>query len=255
MASEVRSKDEVNKTLAELSQQLFPPGLELRYVEVDELREQDVNPRSMPQAMMEQLTRNVQEAGTLESVPLCVQAGGAIQIISGHHRIRAARAAGVKLILVLLYLELAPSRVRAKQLAHNTIAGQDDPELVKRVWSQITDIQARFEAFVDPRIFDDIPKPVRFKPVDVDLQRYAKQVLVLFLSTQASDFQVAVDAIMNKLEVDQIYLASAESYEGWKDALQKVRKDLDIVAVPTAIAEMARLALKALADEKGDTIG
>jgi len=37
----------VNKTLAELSQQLFPPGLELRYVEVDELREQPIGPATV----------------------------------------------------------------------------------------------------------------------------------------------------------------------------------------------------------------
>lgn len=246
MAQEIRDVDQINERLAEISLLIFPDGLRLYYADVDELREQNVNPRSMPQKMFEQLTENIQGAETLESAPLCVRVGDGIDIISGHHRVRAARAAGVKHILVFLYEELSCSRIKSKQLAHNTISGQDDAELVARVWQEITDIQARFEAFVDPRLFKDVPEPVKFTQVDVDLVGTSRTVVIAFLPIQMTDFDAAVEAIVPKAEADAAYIADREIYEGWRQALHRVRNDMDVVAIPTAIAEMARLALEAL---------
>jgi hypothetical protein len=245
--------EETNARLAELSRQIYPDGLLLKYVAVDELHEQDVNPRSMPQRMFDQLIENIKTTGTLESVPLCVYVDNRIEIISGHHRVRAARAAGVSHILVLVYTELSHSRLRSKQLAHNTISGIDDPEMVRRVWNEILDVQAQFEAYVDPRIFKAIPEPVQFAPVDVDMQAMARVAVIVFLPSQAVDYQNAVDAIMPKGQVDQVYLASRDVYDAWKEAIAKVREDCDIVAVPTAVAEMARLAVERLQERETET--
>ncbi len=249
MAEEIWDAGQINETMAQLSKQIFPPGVRFYYAEVDELQEQGLNAQSMPQSMFEQLVHNIAEAGLLESVPLCVRVDGRIYIISGHHRVRAARAAKVTHITVLLYEELDESRVKAKQLAHNSIAGQSDPQLVKRIWEQIRDVQARFEAFIDPRLFKDIPKPVKFKPADVDMKALQKSVLVVFLSSQKVDFDRALAALPST-EVDQVYLAARETYDAWREALQRVREEMDIIAIPTAMAEMARLAMQALEAQK-----
>ena len=58
----------------------------------------------------------------------CVATDKGYDIISGHHHIRAARKAGMKEMLVLVYTHLDRASVVAKQLAHNTISGKDDPE-------------------------------------------------------------------------------------------------------------------------------
>ena len=246
MVGQVRDIDQINERLAEISPLILPEGLRLYYAALDELREQDVNPRCVPQPMMNQLIENVGAAGALESTPLCVRVRDRIEIVSGHHRIRAARAAGIKHTLIFLYEELSPSRIRSKQLAHNTIQGQDDPQLVKRLWDEITDIQARFEAYVDPHQFDDMPKPFSFQQVDVDLVKASKTVVLAFLPIQKTDFDAAAEIIMPKGDVDQMYLADAEIYDAWRDAFKRVRTEMDIVSIPTAIAEMARLATTAL---------
>lgn len=248
MADQVQplNLEETNQKLLELSRTIYPEGMRLEYVSLESLHEQDINPRSMPQRMFDQLIDNVKNSGVLESVPLCAYVNNRIEIISGHHRVRAARAAGVKNILVLVYDDITHSRLRSKQLAHNTISGTDDPEMVRRVWSEILDVQAQFEAYVDPRVFNAIPEPVKFTPVDVNVQALVKTVMIIFLPTQALDFAQAVDMINPKGEVDRIYLASKDTYDGWKVALSKVREDCDIVSLPTAIAEMARLAVETL---------
>lgn len=245
---------EINQTLEALSAQILPPDMRLMYVGVDEVREQDVNAQSMPKAMFDQLVANIKSSGAPESLPLLAKTDRGLEIISGHHRIRACRTAGVKSVLAIVYTNIDRSRIAAKQLAHNSIHGASDPELVKRIWDSITDVQARFEAFIDPRQFEGL-KPVSFKPVDVDMTNTAKTIVIVFLPTQKLDFDAALEAIMPKAEVDAVYLANKDTYDGWIAAFKRVRADLDIVNAPTALAEMARLAteyLEQLKEEKSE---
>lgn len=252
---EPQNIEQINEMLTSLSRHILPPNLKLVYVSVDVVREQDVNAQSMPKPMFDQLVSNIKAAGAPEGVPLLALAenGQVVEIVSGHHRIRAIRAAGQTMFLAFLYEGLSRSRIRSKQLAHNSIAGTSDPELVKRIWEQITDVQAKFEAFIDPRLFDNIPKPVSFKPVDVDMTLTARTVLIVFLPTQKQDFDAALEAILPKANVDAVYLASKEVYDGWLAALKRVRSDLEIVNAPTALAEMARLATERLEQLQNET--
>jgi len=236
----------INGLLERISSSIYPDYLRLLYVEVDAVREQDINAQSMPKPMFDQLVSNIQSTGAPESIPLLVKTPQGIEIISGHHRIRAMRKAGIKRTLALVFESLSRARIHAKQLAHNSIAGSSDPELVKRIWERIDDVQARFEAFIDPKLFDSIPAPVSFKPVDVDMVNIAKAVLVVFLPTQKLDFDAVLEQILPKADVDAVYIAHRESYDDWMKALRRVRSELEIVNVPTALAEMARLAQERL---------
>lgn len=236
----------VDVAMQAISRRIYPANLTLRYLPIDGIREQDLNARSMPKATFDQLVQNIKDAGAPESVPLCNERpDGTIELISGHHRLRAARQAGQAHMLVLVYRNLSKSKVRAKQLAHNSISGKDDPAILRRLWAEIEEATARFEAHIDPRIFDDMPKPVAFTPVDVDLNRNPKLVWFLFLPVQAGDIAAMVDRLTGG-EPDTLYLARREDFDAWKDALARVRTECEIVAVPTAVAMMARLAVEAL---------
>jgi len=240
----------LNLVLERVSRMIYPnAGLRLIWLSVDDVREQDINAQSMSKAMFDQLVDNIKNTGAPESLPLLVKVDGGIEIISGHHRTRAIRAAGQKMFLALMYESLDRARIHSKQLAHNSINGTSDPEIVQRIWERITDVQARFEAFIDPRMFDSL-KPISFKPVDVDMQATAKTVLIVFLPTQLQDFDAALDAIMPKSDVDKVYLANRETYEGWRAALLKTRTHLEIVNAPTALAEMARLVIEYLESQE-----
>src|SRR6059036_2769174 len=70
-------------------------GLELWKVHPSTLREQDVNARSMPKAMFERLAQTIARDKRLESLPLCAKTESGLEIVSGHHRVRAATAAGI----------------------------------------------------------------------------------------------------------------------------------------------------------------
>jgi hypothetical protein len=207
MAEQVWSINEINARLRELSPLVLTDGLFLYYARVDECIEQELNPRAMPQAMFDQLVSNIEGVKGLESTPLCVQTGRGLEIISGHHRLRAARTAQLEHVLVLVYEGLASDRIFSKQLAHNTISGVDDPQMVKRVWERITDLQARFEAYVDPRSFQKVPERVGFTQVDIDMGALAQTAMLVFLASQMADFDEAVQRLLPKVELDRVYLA------------------------------------------------
>jgi len=248
-------REQINSMLKELSKMVLPEHLSLFVANISELIEQDVNPRSMTKKTFDQLVDNISTVGGLESVPLCVRTDKGIEIVSGNHRVRAGRAAGVKVVLVLLYEDLSKSAMYSKQLSHNTIAGSDDPELVARVFGAITDVAEQFAAYVDPRIIDLIPDPVKFNPPDVNLLGNSRVVLLMFLSSQHDDFVAAAEAIVPSVDVDRMYMANRDFYDSWRKALQTVRDECEIFSIPTAVVEMARLAMERLAQirlEKGE---
>lgn len=69
-------------------------GLVIAKVPLDKVKEQDINARIMKNEMQDQLTANIKKRGQLESLPLFVLVDGKLEIISGHHRVKSARAAG-----------------------------------------------------------------------------------------------------------------------------------------------------------------
>lgn len=77
-------------------------GLKIAKVNIEELREHDLNARSMNSAMFERLTANIKKDNRLESLPFVAETENGIEIVSGHHRVRACRSAGITEIFVIL---------------------------------------------------------------------------------------------------------------------------------------------------------
>src|SRR3954454_4963806 len=121
-------------------------GLELWTAAIDELIEQDVNARAMPKGMFERLAETVGRDKRLESLPLCATTPRGLEIVSGHHRTRAARQAGLdELHVIVDTTGLTPDQIKARQLAHNRIQGEDNEELFKRIYESIGDVEKRLE--------------------------------------------------------------------------------------------------------------
>ena len=96
-------------------------GLSLWKVGIDMLREMDKNARVMESEKFELLKEIIEEDKRLESLPLVTlkkDGRGEFLIISGHHRTRAARMAGLQQIHVLVdENELTLDQIKSKQLS------------------------------------------------------------------------------------------------------------------------------------------
>jgi len=208
------------------------------------LREQDVNARSMPKAMFERLAQTIARDKRLESLPLCAKTESGLEIVSGHHRVRAATAAGISELFVLVDVTgLNRSQIAAKQLAHNAIEGQDNEQLLAEIYRQIEDAEAKLEAFIDQKL--DVPLPkVKIDGLDVDLD--FKTVLLIFLPRVKDRLDRAIEYLRSSGQrLDGIYIAAESDYSPVENAVRRIHEEYDVRVVADIIGKMADLAMQA----------
>ena len=214
-------------------------------VHMNQLKEQDLNARYMGTDMFKQLQRNIEKRGTLESLPYCALQDDGIEIMSGHHRIRALRAAKyAKPVWILLETKkLTRDQIAAKQLAHNSIQGLDDNSILREIYLGIQDADERIAAFIDEKKLEIPQAPtIQITPLNTGLD--FQSVKLLFLPTQLKDF----DQILNELDGDEIaiYATDMKNWELFKQAVLTISKKDNIHSIGSAVARMAELALQKL---------
>ena len=137
-------------------------GLIIAKVQIDKVREQDINARIMKKEMQDQLTANIKNRGQLESLPLLAEKDGVLEIVSGHHRIKSARAAGMKEIIAIIDVSgLSRSKIASKQLAHNAISGFDDPSVLREICKMLDDVDDMLESFIGEGHYGGAPGAVQ----------------------------------------------------------------------------------------------
>ena len=218
-------------------------------VGIDRVKEQDLNARVMKNEMQDQLTANIAKRGQLESLPFLVQTENALEIISGHHRIKSARAAGLKeFIAIVDESGLSRSQIAAKQLAHNAISGFDDDSTLKEIVKMITDVDDMIESFVGKEIMEE-PLAEYDKMLSPAVQFDFKNVTFAFLPHQVNDMDVLIKAL-EQTAPDIIGVAAYDQCKQFVEALAKYQKFTDIRNVGAAIHSMVESA-----NEKMDLVG
>ncbi len=205
-------------------------GNSLKIAKVDinaELKEQDLNAQIMGKEAFSQLVQNVKKRGGLESLPYCVLKDGRIEIVSGHHRVRACRVAGITEIPVLLdESNLTRSQIIAKQLAHNSIVGTSDKDILRQLYDEMDSIDDKLESFVN---VDELSKagaeggelinlsePVRFKTMTF-----------LFTSKEFDD----VRAVLERLEQEapaMVAVCDEKDFDPLVKRIQESKKANDV---------------------------
>src|SRR3989475_1223428 len=219
-------------------------GLELWRAHPSALREQDVNARSMPKAMFERLAQTIARDKRLESLPLCAKTERGLEIVSGHHRVRAATAAGISELFVLVDVTgLNRSQIAAKQLAHNAIEGQDNEQTLAEIYRQIEDAESKLEAFVDQKLDIELPK-VKIEGLDVEID--FKTVLLIFLPRVKERLDRALEYVRSSGQrLDGVYIAAESDDAPLERAVRKINEEYDVRVVADIIGKLADLALEA----------
>ena len=219
-------------------------GLEIWQVAPVECREQDINARAMTSSMFNRLTETIKRDGRLESLPLCAASARGLEIISGHHRIRAALAGRLETIFVLVDTTgLSPSQVKAKQLAHNAISGTDDPALLAEIFNQINTVEDMRESFVD---LEGLPELTSIGLTEVSVDFGAKTVCLVFLPSYFDSWNELIATLPP--QTDQIALVDREFEKKCRDAFRKVGKKYDIRAITPLICKFIDLANEQLTE-------
>lgn len=167
------------------------PGLFVQVISGSELKEQDVNAQVMEATKFERLVENIRLRGGLESLPYCHRPSGEgpISIVSGHHRAKAARVAGLPKFPILVDENPMPrSLIRAKQIAHNELTGSPDMDILRKMIDEIDNPEDMLISGLDESVLPDLDEDstkLDLPHADFDWQ----MVSIMFLPEQLNRFE------------------------------------------------------------------
>ena len=195
----------------------------------------DFNARIMKNEMQDQLTQNIKKRGQLESLPFLVLSNGRLEIVSGHHRIKSARAAGIKELIAIIDVSgLTRSQIAAKQLAHNAIAGFDDESTLREICKMITDVDDMLESYIGKEIMEE-PLEQYEKLASPAVHFDFKNVTFAFLPHQIADMDVLVKALQGS---EIVGVASYDDCQRFVETIGKYQQFTDIRNVGAAVHSM-----------------
>ena len=216
-------------------------GLIIAKVPAECIREQDINARIMKNEMQRQLTDNIKKRGQLESLPFCAltEGGSRIEIVSGHHRIRSGKDAGIKEFFVILDVSgLNRSKIVAKQIAHNAISGYDDQSTLKELAKMLEDADDMIESYAGKDILAE-PEAELEKYLSPTLEFDWKNLTFTFLPHQIADLQKLIDALENT-KPDIVGVADIEQYKPFMETLAKYQQFANVKNTGAAIHAMIK---------------
>lgn len=227
-------------------------GIELRLVRATDLREQDLNAQVMQPAEFERLVENIGNRGALESLPYCAQPPGQddIEIISGHHRVRAAVQAGVEPFWVMVDTSpLTRSQITAKQIAHNQLVGRSDERIIRQMLEHIENVDDLLETGLPQDFMPALP-PDATAILTPHAEFDWRTVSLTFLPHQLDDFTALV-ATLDGTQ-DLVGVAPIETFEPFARALSRYQRIKKILSVGTALALLTRIALEEVKPSTGN---
>lgn len=120
-------------------------------VDIRLIDEADMNANEMTGEDFATLCDNIGKSG-LSSVPCCYKKlDGRYVMISGHHRLRACKKLHYKTIGILWCdeSELSRDEIIAIQLSHNSLHGQDNRSILKKLFEQIQSVDFKKFAHIN----------------------------------------------------------------------------------------------------------
>jgi len=217
---------------------------EFQNVNIREIVESPMNAQVMKETHFKRLVNNIKKDGTLTSAVLLMkQDGNKLMCISGHHRIKAAKIAGIKEVPAMVINEISESNRIRLQLSHNDIHGEPNENLLMVLQQRlnIEDLQL-------VEVMEGIIKEQ--ETFEIEKQEFYHTVITL-LEPNHKKLTEILETINDK-QFDSLAMISPEDYEklkevltiafkkGYKSPGQAFRKFLD----------MAEENMKNLTDEK-----
>ena len=229
-------------------------GMLVMSVPPDVVREQTVNAQVMAAEKFDQLVANIKARGKPESLPYCAWPNGEgyIEVVSGHHRLRASRVAGLKTVAVLVdTMPMTRSLLTAKQLAHNALTGESDQQVLRRMLEQIDTVDDMLATGLDHDLLPlpESPDKTNLTTPSPDLQW--KNVTFTFVPHQLAGLDQLIASIDGR--PDLLGVAPIEWFDEFAKAVARFGRVRDIRSVGTTIATLTRLAQKEIDNEVGVT--
>jgi ParB-like nuclease domain len=203
-----------------------------------ELKLLELNARYMRHETFQQLVQNIRRDGKLTQLPFAVlDDNGDWEVISGNHRVKAAREAGLDEIEVLVTEDkLSEDRKKAIQLSHNAISGEDDPAILKQIYEDIQEVDFKMYAGLDDKTLEllDEVQPESISEANLEFQT----ISFVFLPDELEVLKKQWEVIENYLSGDEQYLARFKEYDKFLDNLETIGASYGVKNIATTFSIM-----------------
>lgn len=225
----------------------------IQTVSVDEIEGAKLNANAMSKKDFAQLVENIRMSGLSSTIACYKRTDGKYEIISGHHRYKACVQLGYHDLPVLYADEsdLSRDEIIGIQLSHNTLHGEDDKGILKRLFEEISSIDYKKFAHVN---VDELEVGDGFVGSIVPVSEHYKVGLVLY----RRDIELLEELFGIVREEndtnDMVILADGEKHEEeFIDTITAVKEQFDIKSVSIAFGKMLSLAREALVTNVTDS--
>lgn len=216
-----------NQALSDISRSIFGDRVEFRIVEPKSLVLLKQNARYFKKETFKQLVDNIKKDRRLSSVPLCHRLeDGALEVLSGNHRVQAAVEAKIEQIMIMVILEdLSKSERIAIQLSHNALVGEDDAGILGDLWAQIEDIQQRLYAGLSSDAMQEIED---IKMVTFSTPSIATRAVTFLFTEHEMGLLDQVLSELDQVSAKKIVAHPVEQFEPFFKRLQQLKDQKDI---------------------------
>jgi hypothetical protein len=231
--------------LAQVNAKLSASSLRIAVVPIEACDLLDKNARFMKVEQYRRLVDNIKRDGCLTSIPFAVQQGSRFKILSGNHRVKAAKDAGLTEIPVLYSIrELTHQEEVAIQLAHNAIAGQDDLTILRELYDEINDVVLKEYSGVDDVMLGRMDPP-DLDPLSEKGLEY-RIVSIAFLPEEVERAEALFAKVLEQATGDATWVNRRADYDRMLDALTVAKATAGVKNTATAFGLLLDLAEKHL---------
>lgn len=232
---------------------------EIRHIDPKSIRSRDKNARYMEADQMQRLVENVRADGGLTSAILAyTRPDGEIEVLSGHHRTKAAVLAEIPTIpVIVITSELSEEQKTAIQLSHNAIVGKDDKNTLAELYASMDLTWKQYSGLTDDVVYD-------FDGIDLagiggGSVRY-EELVMSFLPQDKAVIDEALKLFEKERANRHAVLAPFDLYDKTFDAIVASKRHYNITNGAIAMTMIVELAMERLAQieaesaEDGDQI-
>lgn len=226
VAQETQQVDQLNERI--------PGPFKLKVISIDECELLEKNARYMKNETFQNLVNNIKRDGGLSSIPFCyLTEEGKYRVLSGNHRVQAAKVAGFTELLVI-YTDKPMTRDEqiAVQLAHNSLVGEDDPVILQELYNEIEDLTLKYYSGLDDKVLEQLEKVQVMGLTEAQLDYLS--LSFVFLPEEAERLVEVLEKVKNELASDAI-LARNTEYSRLLDTVAKTQGAYNIHNGATAI--------------------
>ena len=231
--------------VAELNEKLSASSLRMAIVPTDQCDLLEKNARFMRAEQYQRLVANVKRDGCLTSVPFAIRLGDRYRILSGNHRVSAAKDAGLTEIPILYTdRELTHQQQVAIQLSHNAIAGQDDLAILRELYDEINDVVLKEYSGLDDVILGKL-NPPNLDPLSESALEY-RIVSIAFLPEEVDRAEKLLGKVLEQAMGDRTWLNRRSDYDRMLDMLTIAKEQAGVKNTATAFGLLLDLAESAM---------